>query len=56
MSFITDPERAINALIGLVIEGVEVKEDRTVVLVLNKGVITIDFDEEEIYIDVKEQQ
>jgi hypothetical protein len=43
-------------LLGLSIAGVEVKEDRTVLIVLNKGLITIDFDEEEIYIEVKEQQ
>lgn len=53
---ITDPERAINALIGLSIDGLEITDDRTVLIVLNNGLITIDFDEEEIYIEVSEQQ
>ena len=53
---IKDPVRAAKALLGMVIEGVEVKKNGTVALTLNGGSMLIDFNECEIYIEVEEKQ
>jgi hypothetical protein len=53
---IQDPVRAINALLGQTIEGMEVHDDGTATLTLNRAYMLIDFNDGEIYIEVKEQQ
>jgi hypothetical protein len=56
MSNITDPERAAKAMLGQIIEGIEVHEDSTVTVKCSRGFMLINFDDGEIYIEVKEQQ
>lgn len=53
---ITDPERAITAMMGQVIEGFEIDNDGVATITCNRGAILIDFEESEIYIEVDEQQ
>lgn len=51
---ITDPERAINELMGQTIEGFEIDEEGQATITCNRGVILIDFFESEIYLEVDE--
>jgi hypothetical protein len=51
---ITDPERAVKHLMGQTIEGFEIDEDGQATITCNRGVIFIDFEESEIYIEVDE--
>jgi hypothetical protein len=53
---IQDPQRAVRAMIGQVVEGIENHDDGTVTISFNRAKMLIDFNENEIYIEVKEQQ
>jgi hypothetical protein len=53
---IQDPVRAVAAVLGQTIEGFEAHDDGTATLTLNRAYMLIDFNDGEIYIEVKEQQ
>jgi hypothetical protein len=53
---IQDPVRAVNALLGQTVEGFEAHDDGTATITLNRAFLLIDFNDGEIYIEVKEQQ
>lgn len=55
--FITDPERAMNALLGQVITGVEINTvDETVTVTTNHGYVLFEGDSLEMYISLPELQ
>jgi hypothetical protein len=54
MKNISDPKKAIESLIGQVILGFEINADDTVTISCCRGYLLIDFDEGEVYVEVKE--
>jgi hypothetical protein len=51
---ITDPIEACSAMLGQTIEGISIsEEEQTVTIVCSRGVITFDYDECEVHIDVE---
>lgn len=51
---ITDPQKAVESLIGQVILGFEINEDETLTISCSRGYMLVDFDTGEVFIEVKE--